>query len=159
WAAMLAQAEGERKPTAAGARQDVQISVHDWSKAERLLRVLDAAEPDPGSFRRRWRAARTKNDGEALAALSRLPEAKAATSLGTSDLAADLLAANAYAAAQTLLQQRFRRQPHDFWINVGLGATMIVTTPPDLNEAARYFTAALAVRGPNAHGYLLLCQT
>jgi tetratricopeptide (TPR) repeat protein len=130
----------------------------DWSRSERLTRVLDAVEPDPQSFHRRWHAARAMNDVGALTALAHSPQAGTLSTLGLCTLAGDLITFKSFDEALDFLKERREREPNNFWLNMYLG---LVTLAADLNsadEAIRYFHEALAARGHNAGIYILLSQ-
>ena len=60
-------------------------------------------------------------------------------------------------AALTLLQRIHRRHPDNYWVNLALAESLSQQTPPALDKALRYATAALALRPDNAatHATLL----
>jgi tetratricopeptide (TPR) repeat protein len=134
------------------------VGTPNWSKPARLVRVLDAIDPDPACFRRRWRDARTHNDASRLIELAGSPEVRGLSPLSLCCLSADLTYARAFDAARKLLLSGHERSPGDVWLNLHLGILMLVAGSPSPNEAVRYFTAALAVRGPDAPIYILLSR-
>jgi tetratricopeptide (TPR) repeat protein len=132
------------------------VSVPDWSKAEYLVRILDELDPDPASFRRRWRDARVHKDVKRLIALAQSPEAGELSSISLCCLAADLTYLRDFDAARELLRQGHERYPSELWLNLNLGMMLLLAGPASADDALRYFTAALAVRGPHTQIYLLI---
>jgi serine/threonine protein kinase/Flp pilus assembly protein TadD len=61
-----------------------------------------------------------------------------------------------WTAAERLLRAGLERYPGDFWLNHDLGMLLQVQTPPRLEEAVRYLTAALALRYDSPGVYLNL---
>jgi serine/threonine protein kinase/tetratricopeptide (TPR) repeat protein len=131
----------------------------DAAERRRLDEVLRAAEPQAAPFRERWRAAARRRDGPALA---RLAGEVAAESLPASDLvrlARPLADSNEWAAAERLLRAGQERFPGDFWLNHELGLVLENQGPERAEEAARYLTAALALRSDSPGVYLNLGNT
>jgi serine/threonine-protein kinase len=126
----------------------------DWLQA-----VLVAAEPEDG-WTRRLRAASSEPDmAQRRAALQKLAEeadirlwpARSLTRLATR-----LQSAQAEASALRLLRRAQQRYPADFWVNLSLGMALQATRPPQWEEAARFLTAALALRPDSAGTYVNL---
>ena len=120
----------------------------DASKARTLADIAKAADPD--SWRCRLRDAldldatdreRARAAFEELAATA--PE-KVLHRESLSRLAYALGTHGQKEAAASLLKRAQRAHPDDFWINYDLGRSLMGTGRPD--EAARFFTAAVAVR-------------
>jgi tetratricopeptide (TPR) repeat protein len=122
---------------------------------EWLRAVLEAAEPDD-AWSRKVRAARRETDAaKRQAALEAL--AKSAT---VAELPARVLTRWAYvlrpAQAAELRRRAQRQYPADFWVNHNLGVVLPEGTPPEMEEAVRFLTAAVALRpeSPGAHNNL-----
>ena len=117
----------------------------DEAGARRLVAVAKVADPDP--WRNRLRDAITNGDVAALRRLAaevdpdRLPVQSAGRLAGALvDLSSDI------PAAVALLRPVLRRHPDDFWANWDFAGHLRRLNPPRLDEAVRYFTAAVAVR-------------
>jgi tetratricopeptide (TPR) repeat protein len=116
-----------------------------------LLQVARAADPDP--LRTQLREALERRDGPALEKLARSDEV-----FGLLPATLGFLALNrappiriAPERALALLRESQRRHPNDFWANEALGLLLELSQPPQMEEAIRFYTAALAVR-PQASG-------
>src|SRR5262249_1830704 len=118
---------------------------------KRLLAVARAADPDPLRNQLRdvleGKPGMTREQLAAAAASTGLP-AHTAVHLGHL-----LRYVGAYEQAVTLLRQAQREHPGDFWINHALGSCLYVMKPPQLDEAIRFYTAAMVIRpqSPGAH--------
>jgi serine/threonine-protein kinase len=118
----------------------------DRDEAGRIEALLRALEPDAGAPRPRWRAAREQGD---RAALARLAEELAGRDLPPAalvNMADDLAELKEVVAAERLLRAGRERHPDDFWLNFQLAAMQRRLQPPRAGEAARFLTAALALR-------------
>ncbi|HLJ93704.1 MAG TPA: tetratricopeptide repeat protein [Gemmataceae bacterium] len=113
-------------------------------EADWLERVLSLADPD--SWRQRLRAARTRNDRQALEKLAAEvdPAAQPPEALFVLDLA--LRQRGAKAAALALLRRTQEAYPADFWVNENLGMALRECQPPQDEEAIRFLTVAVALR-------------
>jgi tetratricopeptide (TPR) repeat protein len=147
---------------ASGIRAALGAALDDWARARRsagkgktptwrqLLALARKADPDP--WRNRLRDALEKPDRTALRKLAADPAALAQAA--TTVVLADALAGvGAEAEAVALLRQAQRRHPADFWINQNLGRALQQGKPPQLDEAIRFLTVAVALRpgSPGAH--------
>jgi eukaryotic-like serine/threonine-protein kinase len=111
----------------------------------RLVEIAKIADPDP--WRNRLRDAMVKDD---LPAFQRLaaeadpeqlpPETVMRLAYVMNDVAGD------HSAGVTLLRPVQRRRPDDFWVNWDLANYLRWSSPPRLDEALRYYTAAVALR-------------
>jgi tetratricopeptide (TPR) repeat protein len=116
-----------------------------------LRAVLEAAEPE--GWGRQVRAARLETDQEkrraALQALAKSARVADLPARALTQLARQLCPAQ----AAELLSRAQRHYPADFWVNQGVGAALMRVAPPELGEAARFLTAAVALRpeSPGAH--------
>jgi tetratricopeptide (TPR) repeat protein len=134
-------------------------ALDDWAYLQRLrglqgwkqlLAVCRAADPDP--WRNRLRNALERNDARALKKLAasapgdELPPA-------TAVLLARLANKTAAEPALAVLKKVRQRHPADFWVNTCMGRVLQGLEPPQLEEAIRYYTAALVIRpqSPGAH--------
>jgi len=134
------------------------VYVPDWKQAERLLGVLEAVEQEADSFRSRWRQARKRRDGAALARLADAPEALTLPPLALCNLAQDLRDALQMKSAMNLLRKGLGKHPDDFWLNFMLGDTLLHCDPPALDTALLYLTAARALRSRIPFVYLELSK-
>jgi serine/threonine protein kinase/Flp pilus assembly protein TadD len=134
------------------------VATSDWSRAERLMQVLDAVEPGPQSFRRRWHAARSANDARALVALAHSPQAQALSTLGVIALADDLIGVKAFDEARVFLNKGREREPNIFWLSMHLGLMTLAANLKSADEAIQHFHEALAARGHNAQVHIMICH-
>jgi serine/threonine protein kinase/tetratricopeptide (TPR) repeat protein len=142
-------------------RLELARALDTWSSCRRRAgnkerpgwqQLLDLArEADPEDWRDRLRTAMQRDDRkaiEALAASANVRELPAETLVLLGRTLADYLGAPDQAAA--LLRQAQRQYPGDPGINVTLGLTcLLYLRPPQYDEAARFFTATLALRPQN----------
>jgi tetratricopeptide (TPR) repeat protein len=117
----------------------------DWLRA-----VLAAAEPND-AWARQVRAARAQGDAAKIrATLERL-----AASADVTKVPPRALTRLAWSVDPTprvaLLRRTQRHYPADFWINHDLGMALFQATPPQLEEAVRFLTVAVALR-PDSPG-------
>jgi serine/threonine protein kinase/Flp pilus assembly protein TadD len=138
--------ESRLRPVLLAALQDWLWHTEDQSERQRLVRVLQAAEPEPNAFRRRWWAAVQQRDGATMARLADEPEVQVLPASDVVGLANDLVSANEPEAAERLLRAGQERFPSDFWLNYQLGTLLHYQKPPRAEEAVRYLTVALALR-------------
>src|SRR5262249_54100781 len=129
--------------------------------ANRLLRVASRVDDDP--LRNKVRQTFLKRDQQALrdlAASEKIAEQPAVTltlishALTWSSDNKDIAAAKKnLEAAAALLRQGQRHHPSDFWINQYLASVIVRLEPPQLDDAIRFYTAAVALRpgSPGAH--------
>jgi tetratricopeptide (TPR) repeat protein len=123
----------------------------DWLRA-----VAAAAEPDEG-WTKAFRAARAEKDpGKRRAALEKLAESADVRQVpvpALTRLARQLEVVGARASAVGLLRRAQQQYPADFWVNHQLAWALQQAQPPELVEAVRYFTVAVALRpdSPGAH--------
>jgi tetratricopeptide (TPR) repeat protein len=113
-----------------------------------LLQVARAADPDP--YRDRLREALERLDHTALLELAASDEVFRLQPATLQALAWALLSEQEAGRALALLREAQRRHPGDFWTNEGLGHLLEKSQPRDVDEAIRFYTAALAVRPQSA---------
>jgi tetratricopeptide (TPR) repeat protein len=128
----------------------------DAAEQRSVEAVLQAIEPAPGTFRARWRAAAGRRDSATLVQLACEPEVERLPAADLVNLALDLKHEKAWAAAEQLLRAGRERFPGDFWLNHDLGMVLKNQGPVRAEEAARYFTAALALRSTSPGVFLNL---
>jgi tetratricopeptide (TPR) repeat protein/predicted Ser/Thr protein kinase len=109
-----------------------------------LERVLAAADPD--DWRQRLRVARGRGDRQALEDLAREVKVAAQPPLALSLLDRALRNSGSAAGALGLLLRAREEYPGDFWINQDLGMALLAGQPPQLDEAIRFLTVAMALR-------------
>lgn len=122
----------------------------DASKARHLAAVARAADPD--SWRCRLRDALDLESADregARAAFEELAATAPESALHRESLSRLAFALGRFGkkekeAATALLRRAQRAHPDDFWINYDLARSLMGTGRPD--EAARFFTAAVAIR-------------
>jgi serine/threonine-protein kinase len=151
-------------PAKAGARvggsrlRDVLMTVlEDWARMttneeeiKQLVAVRRAAMPEPDAFLARWwTAGRTKDTAE-LVKLAAQPEVLHMSAPTLVSLATGLEHMHEFEAAEGLLRKAQQRFPGDFWINHNLGMLLHNHVPERAGEAARFLTAALALRNDSA---------
>jgi tetratricopeptide (TPR) repeat protein len=131
------------------------LRIRGWRE---LVAVARAADPDP--WRNRLRDALEGNDPKGLKKLAAScpgNEVKPATA----ELLAGLcIGTSAAKNAVDVLQKVRQRHPDDIWVNHHLAYLLVEMGPPHLEEAIRYYTAAVALRpqSPGCHfnlGYAL----
>lgn len=135
----------------ASARERMKTGEKDW---QRLLAIVQKADPDP--WRNRMRVAQQQRDLKALVELARLEEMAAQPVQTVGCLGDALMWSGAFKEAAAFLAKVQRRHPQDFWINLNLASCLRNMQPPQLDEAIRYFTAAIAINPGNvmAHNNL-----
>jgi serine/threonine-protein kinase len=124
------------------------LGIRSWKK---LVAVARAADPDP--LRNRLRDAMEGNrprDLKKLIALCRSDEVQSATAVLLAILCTGTPAAKNAVVVMRKVRQRY---PGDFWVNHSLAFLNLRMRPPHLEEAIRYFTAAVALRpqSPGSH--------
>jgi serine/threonine-protein kinase len=129
---------------------DWAFAVPDLALGKKLRAVVRAANPDPASFRRRWDAAETQRNRDALIELAHDPAAQNLPPAASEALARSLSDMRADAEALAVLREARRRRPDDFWINLNLANRLDHQKPPAREEAIRYYTAAAALRPRSA---------
>jgi eukaryotic-like serine/threonine-protein kinase len=120
------------------------------SKLRELARLID-----PDEFRDRLRS--LPDDGSLKSFLGKLKELAADPRAETLPaptavlLASFFEAAGEIDAAILILRKAVIKHPEDLWVNYRLAANLQNASPPRLEEAARYFTAARSIRPSTAH--------
>jgi tetratricopeptide (TPR) repeat protein/predicted Ser/Thr protein kinase len=110
-------------------------------EADWLTRVLATADPDP--WRQRFRVAVGR---PALEKLAREVEVAAQPPQALFLLDRALQASGSPESAVEMLQRAQEAYPGDFWINHNLGISLAFGKPPQLDDAIRFLTAAVALR-------------
>jgi serine/threonine protein kinase/Flp pilus assembly protein TadD len=119
-----------------------------------LGQVLSAADPD--SWRQGVRAARARDDRQALEKLSREVDVAGQPPEALFVLEIGLCQRGATQSAAKLLRRAQEVFPGDFWINHDLGMALQDCQPPQYGEAIRFLTAAVALRPASAGARLNL---
>ena len=113
----------------------------DWRE---LLEVARAVDPDP--WRDQFRKAVLNDDRQALVELAASAPISS-LSVETVDRLGDaLLGTDTIKEAAAFLKKGQQVHPQDYWINVNLANCLLQMGGPQLNEALRYYTAAVALR-------------
>jgi tetratricopeptide (TPR) repeat protein len=119
---------------------------------KRLLAVARAADPD--LLRNELRDAWGLEPDARRKALKRLAKSRRLTALPAPTLVLlgdSLRRSGAIEQAVSVLRQAQEGYPADFWINNCLGFALDQLRPPEVDEAIRFYTAAVALR-PNSPG-------
>jgi tetratricopeptide (TPR) repeat protein len=119
--------------------RDAKAPEADW-----LEQVLSAADTDP--WRQRLRSARRGRDCRELERLAREVDVAAQPPQALFVLDRALHAGGVDAGAVPLLRRAQEAFPGDFWSNQNLGTALAQCQPPQLEEAIRFLTAAVALR-------------
>ncbi len=139
-------------------RVDLAAALGDWARLadpkqrERLLKVLQLADPDP--WRQRLRAALAKHDRQSLVDLARDSEAERLPASTLYLLGSALGEVGEYAESIRLLRRAQQLHPRDFWLNFQLGSALSNQPIPQPDEAVRFYSAALALGRHTAGVYL-----
>ena len=119
----------------------------------RLVDAARAADPDPR--RDRFRAILRAEDERSQAATLRRLAAEADVETwpvqSLNLLASTLASAGDAQAAMALLRQAVGRHAGDVWVHYNLAALLADASPPQTEEAIRYYTAARALRPETGH--------
>jgi serine/threonine protein kinase len=108
--------------------------------AEQEQRVLSLADADP--WRQRLRAAREREDRQALERLAREVDVASRPPEALLLLAAALRRCGARETTVALLRRAHEVHPGDFWITHDLGRALADCQPPDNEAASRFLKAA-----------------
>jgi serine/threonine protein kinase/Flp pilus assembly protein TadD len=159
----LSAEEAGRHIRARGIRVELAAALDDWAAVCRVTRdkgegtwkemLALARAVDPDEIRNRLRDARERSDVQALKGLA-VPGV--ADKLPPSTLVLlgwNLANAGAVEQAVAVLREGQRRHPANFWINHDLALWLVMSRPAHLEEAVRYYTAAVALRplSPGVH--------
>jgi tetratricopeptide (TPR) repeat protein len=146
----------ERLRALAGAFRDaLVVGLDSWvalapKAKEREWLVKLVAKVDPDDLRGRLRTALAKKDRKALEKLAQVEGILRQPPSTIVLLGEGLSAMGASASAVDLLRRAQQEHPDDFWINFHLGNALALQTPRKSEEAARFYTAALALRPSSA---------
>jgi serine/threonine-protein kinase len=160
---------GATDPTA-GARQiqtrairtELLAALDDWvrlarnEKRERLVRLAQAADPEPKGLANQAREALLRNDLPALKKVAAAARDQKLSPASATALAKALQSAGEGTVAVDLLRAVQQRHPGDFWVNHDLGYWLMELKPPRPAEAIGYYRAALAVRSRSPGAYVNL---
>jgi serine/threonine-protein kinase len=150
----LPVAEAARWITERSVAVELAAALDDWAaarrrdftmreRAQRLLDIARAADPDP--WRDRLRDAIARNDRRTLNALADLDHtgqsAQSLVLLGTG-----LAGANELGRAEAILREGQRRRPGDFWLNYTLADVLARFDSPRDDEVIRFLSNAVATR-------------
>jgi serine/threonine-protein kinase len=157
----LPEAEAARRLASSRIRAELAAALDDWSRwaegeDEKGWGTRLAAAIDDEPLRRQIREARLRKD---RAELVRLARAKGLMNQPAATLAllGSLLASSAAVKeAEGVLRQAQLLHPGDFWINHDLGVCLGKLSPARKEEAVRFLTAAVALRGQSAGAHVSL---
>lgn len=115
---------------------------------EKLLEIAEYAATATPKWHRLFIQARKQRNPESLLAYVDLTQMPASA---LTHIAEGLVARGQRDAGVALLREAQRDHPDDFWINTTLGLTLLRTTPPQVADAVRFLSAAVAIR-PDSPG-------
>jgi serine/threonine protein kinase/tetratricopeptide (TPR) repeat protein len=120
----------------------------DWKE---LLEIARRADPNP--WRDRFRKALENEDHKALVEIAASAPMSSLNARTVDRLGDALIRIGALKEAAAFLRRGQRLHPDDFWINVNLGTCLTELNPPQVDEAIRFYTCAVALRpeAPVAH--------
>jgi eukaryotic-like serine/threonine-protein kinase len=118
-------------------------------RSSRLLAI--AAGLDRSPHHAQIRAAIDHGQTERLRELARIEQASKLPPASATLLARALVGAGDTEAAVALLKKAQQRYPDDLWVNYDLAAYLRKLSPPQDEEAVRYYTAARALHPTVAH--------
>jgi tetratricopeptide (TPR) repeat protein len=125
------------------------VGVQNWAWAAAAARAAD-----PDEWRDRLRDAQGRHDSKAVdELLASIPAEHWSSKIA---LITKFKRFAASERAVTLLRQAQERHPDDFWANHDLAYYLTHSRPPRLEEAVRYYTAAVALRPHSPGGRLNL---
>jgi serine/threonine protein kinase/tetratricopeptide (TPR) repeat protein len=127
----------------------------DEGERQRVARVYELALP-PNSLREKLMEAGKRRDTADLEKLVNQPSFQDLPPATVAMVASELDEAGQWAAAEKLLRAAQERKPGDFWLNHLLGHVLSNQGPSRVEEALRYWTAALALRSDSPGVYLNL---
>jgi serine/threonine protein kinase/tetratricopeptide (TPR) repeat protein len=127
----------------------------DMKEWQRLGEVLRAAEAANG-FWGQWLTAASHRDRAALVRLAERVDVGKLQPRALNAMALDLRNVKELVAAERLLRAGQQRYPSDFWLNHDLGMALLNQKPRRAEDAARYLTAAVALRNDSPGVYLNL---
>jgi tetratricopeptide (TPR) repeat protein len=119
---------------------------------ERLLALAEQASSE--DYRGELRAARGTKDRPALQKLADSMDVRQRPPLALLQWSMALKRADNGELALRFLRRAQQQHPGDFWLNVTLGQAYMHQKPPQLGEAVRFYTAALALRSQNPAPYV-----
>jgi serine/threonine-protein kinase len=122
---------------------------------QRLLETAQAADPEAEGALSKLREATARKDVAALKQLAAVKVEKIPPT-GVWQISILLFHTGAVNEAVNLLQAAQRQYPGDFWINHHLAYYLMRLEPPQMEEAVRYYTAAVALHPHSAGAYLNL---
>jgi serine/threonine protein kinase/Flp pilus assembly protein TadD len=122
----------------------------DWKQ---LTEIAEATDPDP--WRNRLREARRLGDHKALETLASSADVVRRPPDTVLLLAAALYDSGGTDRAMALLRRACLHYPENWWLDNQMGWWCLTATPPQLDEAIRYYTACMAGRPRNA---CVLCR-
>jgi serine/threonine-protein kinase len=121
--------------------------IRDTEFGKRLRRIVTLA--DDSEWRRGLREAFGRQDWDEVRRLGDAVDPRNLSPAGLEFLACTLEKADSRKRRIEVLQAGQRLHPGDFWLNFELGHALHEAQPPQLAEALRYYTAALALRPEN----------
>jgi serine/threonine protein kinase/tetratricopeptide (TPR) repeat protein len=137
---------------------DTRRELHQPERSEHLLAVAGAADGDERRQQLRQALARGKVDRQALEKLATADQLQGLPAATLVLLGKVLRKAKAIEQAVSVLRQAQRQYPNHFWINHELGLALTKTQPPRWQEAAPFYTAALALRPESLAVRVNLCR-
>jgi serine/threonine-protein kinase len=141
-------------------KDQLAVALDDWAMArlrhakggwQRFFKI--ARLVDDNRWRNRLRDALSNRDRRTLMALVQEAQVVGLPASTLADLGGLLRWLREIPAAVTLLRKAQQRYPDDFWVNHQLAHSLISMKPPQVDEAIRFYSVALALRShsPGVH--------
>jgi serine/threonine-protein kinase len=144
---LLASAVSEELLAALERWADLTTDASERKELRELLRVAGASE---GDVLQQWHRAVEQRDGKALRALAGRLDLERLPAFRLVRLGAQLRAVVGEREEVGLLLRTQRYHAGDFWINHYLGVGLFQASPPDVEGATRFLSAAVALRPDHA---------
>jgi serine/threonine-protein kinase len=160
----LAPAEAAKEVRRRAIRAELVAALDLWAllapaDKERLLETAQAAGPRAEGILHKVREAALRKDVAELRRLAAGVKVEELPPAGLWQIGILLFHNGAVQEAVGLLRAAQRQYPGDFWINHHLAYFLRRLRPPQLEEAVRHYTAAIALHPHNAAAYLNLGHT
>src|SRR5207237_901586 len=147
-----------RRSAASAIRKELLAALDDWAlthvpRARRLRIISVASVADADPWRNRLRLATAGRNRQALEQLGVEARQRDMPPAVLEQLARGLRQSGSVAQSIRVLRYAQEKYPADLWINNELGLAFMQSDPPQWDQAARFFTAARALR-PERPGFL-----
>jgi serine/threonine-protein kinase len=121
----------------------------DATERHRLEQIMDAAAAEQPWLDKQMRTAVINKDAASLRRAVAAADADRLPPAALARIGRTLYRTGAVPDALEWLTRAQKRHPSDFWLNLDLAYSFHLSKPPQLEEALRYYTAALSLRPQN----------